>query len=104
MHLRWLRDQIAALPHDNHWQAVARAALRDDLFPLHAELTADILRAGSPAEQEPDAAARLDAWLDANRPEVDRCAEILGGIRTGGTFDLTTLPVALREACSRQSL
>jgi glutamate dehydrogenase len=28
---------------------------------------------------------------------VERCLTILGEIRTGGTFDLTTLPVALRE-------
>ena len=30
--LHWLRDQIAALPRTNRWQAMARAALRDDLF------------------------------------------------------------------------
>jgi glutamate dehydrogenase len=73
---------------------MARAALRDDLFSLHAELTADVLRDSG---DDADAAARLDAWIEANRPPVDRCLEILGEIRTGGTFDLTTLPVALRE-------
>jgi glutamate dehydrogenase len=94
LHLHWLRDRIAALPRANRWEAMARAALRDDLFALHAELTADVM--GGEAG-EADAAARLDAWMDANRAAVDRCLEILGEIRTGGTFDLTTLPVALRE-------
>jgi glutamate dehydrogenase len=64
------------------------------MFSLHAELTADVLRDSG---EDVDAAARLDEWIDANRASVDRCLEILGEIRTGGTFDLTTLPVALRE-------
>jgi glutamate dehydrogenase len=84
--LHWLRDQIALLPRNNRWQAMARAALRDDLFSLHAELTTALLRFGG-----------LDAWTAANRAAVDRALEILGEIRSGGTFDLTTLPVALRE-------
>jgi glutamate dehydrogenase len=94
LHLHWLRDQIATLPRSNRWEAMARAALRDDLFSLHAELTADVTREG-PAEGEPG--PRLDAWMAANTQPVARCLEILGDIRTAGTYDLTTLPVALRE-------
>ena len=95
LQLHWLRDRIATLPRDNRWQAMARAALRDDLFSLHAELTADVLRRG--AHDVADAEARLDGWIDANRTAVERCLGILGEIRTGGAYDLTTLPVALRE-------
>ncbi|WP_028062088.1 NAD-glutamate dehydrogenase [Solirubrobacter soli] len=86
LNLHWLRDQIAALPRNNRWQAMARAALRDDLFALHAELTADVLRSGG-----------IDAWLESNRLAAERAQEILAEIRSGGTFDLTTLPVAMRE-------
>jgi glutamate dehydrogenase len=96
LHMHWLRDRIARLPRENRWQAMARAALRDDLFSLHAELTADVLRAGAAGEPA-DSQARLDAWIDANRPLVERCVDILGDIRAGGSYDLTTLPVALRE-------
>jgi glutamate dehydrogenase len=84
--LHWLRDQVAMLPRTNRWQAMARAALRDDLFSLHAELTTDVLRYES-----------VEAWTEANRAAVQRAQEILGEIRSSGTFDLTTLPVALRE-------
>jgi glutamate dehydrogenase len=94
LHLHWLGDQIAALPRSNRWEAMARAALRDDLFSLHAELTADVLREGP---TDGSAASRLDAWMAANATPVGRCLEILGDIRTAGTYDLTTLPVALRE-------
>ena len=84
--LHWLRDRIVALPRSNRWQAMARAALRDDLFSLHAELTTDVLRQGG-----------ADAWYETNRPAAERAREILAEIRSGGAFDLTTLPVALRE-------
>jgi glutamate dehydrogenase len=86
LNLHWLRDQIVALPRNNRWQAMARAALRDDLFALHAELTTDVLRAGG-----------MDVWMRANRHAAERAQEILSEIRSGGTFDLTTLPVAMRE-------
>ena len=86
LHLHWLRDQIALLARDTRWATMARAALRDDLFSLHADLTREVLRYES-----------LDAWFEANRPSVERAQEILGEIRAGGSFDLTTLPVALRE-------
>jgi glutamate dehydrogenase len=86
LHLHWLRDQIALLARDTRWATMARAALRDDLFSLHADLTREVLRYAS-----------LQEWFDTNRPAVERAQEILGEIRAGGSFDLTTLPVALRE-------
>ncbi len=94
LHLHWLRDRIAALPRDDRWRAMARAALRDDLFSLHGELTADVLREG-PATG--DVAARLEAWLAGNADAVERCFGVLQDIRASETYDLTTLPVALRE-------
>jgi len=99
LYLHWLRDRIADLPRDDRWQAMARAALRDDLFSLHAQLTADAVRHGAAAAQAggADAQERLDAWMDAHRAGVDRCLAILGDIRAAGNYDLTTLPVALRE-------
>ena len=96
LHLHWLRDRIATLPRENRWQAMARAALRDDLFSLHAELTADVLR-GAAAASRPTPTRAWTRWIDANRPLVERCLGILSDIRAGGTYDLTTLPVALRE-------
>jgi glutamate dehydrogenase len=94
LHLHWLRDRIAELPREDRWQEMARAALRDDFFTLHGELTADVVQE-SPADGDP--AARLDAWMAGNAPALERCLGVLADIRTSGTYDLTTLPVALRE-------
>jgi glutamate dehydrogenase len=94
LHLHWLRDRIAELPREDRWQEMARAALRDDFFTLHGELTADVVQE-TPADG--DARARLDAWMAGNAPALERCLGVLADIRTGGSYDLTTLPVALRE-------
>jgi glutamate dehydrogenase len=94
LHLHWLRDRIAELPREDRWQEMARAALRDDFFTLHGELTADVV-GETPADG--DAGARLDAWMAGNAAALERCLGVLADIRNSGTYDLTTLPVALRE-------
>jgi glutamate dehydrogenase len=93
LQLHWLRDRIAALPRDDRWRALARAALRDDLYNLHRTLTAEVLRTGPPGE---DPGERATEWVAAN-PAAERCLETLADIRVGHTFNLTTLSVAVRE-------
>ena len=91
--LHWLRDRIVALPRDDRWRARARAALRDDLYAIHREITSEVLRsapAGGDSEQ------LVDAWIDSN-PASERALQTIGDIRSGQTYDLTTLPVAVRE-------
>jgi glutamate dehydrogenase len=91
--LHWLRDRIVALPRDDRWRARARAALRDDLYAIHRELTSEVLRT-APAGVAPEQA--VDAWIEAN-PASERALQTLGDIRSGQSYDLTTLPVAVRE-------
>ncbi len=94
LELNWLRDRIIELPRTNRWQALARAALRDDLYSLHRELTQEVIEARG-AETDPDAA--IDAWIERNAPPVRRCLAMLADIRASRAYDTTTLPVALRE-------
>ncbi|HSK99062.1 MAG TPA: NAD-glutamate dehydrogenase [Rubrobacteraceae bacterium] len=94
LRLHWLRGHIDRLPRDNRWRALARAALRDDLYRGQAELTAEILR------DTPDdlpAHERTDAWIEANKGPVERTLQVLSDINASGTFGLATLSVALRE-------
>ncbi|MGB3681820.1 MAG: NAD-glutamate dehydrogenase [Rubrobacteraceae bacterium] len=93
--LHWLRRHVEALPRDNRWRTLARAALRDDLHNLQADLTGEILRA-VPGEDVP-ANERIEEWISANRKPVERVAQVLRDINSSGTFDLSTLSVALRE-------
>src|SRR5262245_34383234 len=91
--LHWLRDRVVELPRDDRWRARARAALRDDLYAIHREITAEVLRSAD-ADAEPE--GLVDGWVDSN-PASERTLQTLGDIRSGQTYDLTTLPVAVRE-------
>jgi glutamate dehydrogenase len=93
LELHWLRDRIVALPRDDRWRALARAALRDDLYSLHRSLTAEVLRVSEPGETIGE---RVDRWVERN-PASERCMQTLAEIRVGHVFDTTTLPVAVRE-------
>jgi glutamate dehydrogenase len=86
LELHWLRDRIVALPRNDRWSARARAALRDDLYGLHRTLTAVVLRSGGD----------VDAWI-ADNSGSERYLATLADVRVGRTFDLTTLPVVVRE-------
>jgi glutamate dehydrogenase len=92
--LHWLGDRIAALPRDDRWQTLARAALREDLYAQHRQLTIEVLQGG------PDDAAveeRIEAWTARNGAPIERCEHALTDIKLGGLYNLTTLSVALRE-------
>ena len=93
LQLHWLRDRIVALPRDDRWGALARAALRDDLYSLHRALTAEVLR------QARRTATRSSAWRPGStaNPAVRALPATLADIRVGHVFDMTTLPVAVRE-------
>ncbi len=92
--LTWLRERILELPRANRWQALARAALRDDLYSLHRAITQEVLER---AEQDEDAEQAIAAWVQRNETAVERVRGILTDIRASRSYDMTTLPVALRE-------
>ena len=94
LQLHWLRDRIVALPRDDRWSALARAALRDDLHGIHRQLTAAVLQA---SQRGGDPLTTVKAWVAAN-PAGERFLQTIDDIRVGRVFDLTTLPVAIREA------
>jgi glutamate dehydrogenase len=87
-----LRDRITALPREDRWSTMARAALRDDLYAAHASLTSDVLcvsGAGSPEE-------RLAVWVSRNEAAVAMATQTLAEIWESERFTFTTLSVALR--------
>ncbi|HEX2729307.1 MAG TPA: NAD-glutamate dehydrogenase domain-containing protein, partial [Rubrobacteraceae bacterium] len=63
LRLHWLRGHVEGLPRDNRWRALARAALRDDLYGLQASLTAEILRSTPDDLPAPE---RIERWTSAN--------------------------------------
>jgi len=94
LRLHWLRRHIEALPRDNRWRTLARSALRDDIYNQQAALAAEIL---SDTPEDKPANERIEEWVEANKGPADRTLQVLADINSSGTFDLSTLSVALRE-------
>ena len=97
--LHWLRNQIAKLPADTHWQTLAQGALRDDLYSEQRELTTEVLKrdTGDRGTDDGDAETLIEAWLAANRSSVERTRAILSDLKEAETLDIAMLSVALRE-------
>jgi glutamate dehydrogenase len=92
-----LRDRITALPREDRWSTMARAALRDDLYAAHASLTGDVLAASGPeGGMTTTPETRLAAWASRNEAAVAMAAQTLGEIWESERFTFTTLSVALR--------
>jgi glutamate dehydrogenase len=81
----WLRARIGMLPAENHWQMLAKAALRDDLSGMLRALTAEAVRTD------------VSSWKSRNAVLYARFQQILADLRAAEPPDLAMLSVALRE-------
>jgi glutamate dehydrogenase len=96
--LHWLRDQIAKLPAETHWQTLAQGALRDDLYSEQRELTIEVLKRDSEdGTDDKDAETLIDTWMEENRSAVKRANAILSDLKEADTLDIAMISVALRE-------
>jgi glutamate dehydrogenase len=84
--------RVLALPRDDRWQTMARAALRDDVYAVHAQLTAQVLRSTDTAES---VTARIQQWEDGDSIVVSRAVATLEEI-CGDSADLARMSVGLR--------
>ncbi len=89
-----LRDQIGALPGDQHWQALAKGAMLDDLTGLQRTITGEVLNGFGDAAT-PD--ALVSAWQARNQRAIERTQQMLAEIKAGQAVDVSMLSVALRE-------
>ncbi len=88
-----LVQRILQLPRQDRWQTMARAALRDDLHAVHAQLTAQVIAQTSEADAAP---ARIAAWEAADEVVVSRTTTTLLEICADESADLAQMSVALR--------
>ena len=92
--LRWLAGQVANLPYQSHWQAMARAAMRDDLANLQRQLASGVLK-HSP--ELTDAAGLIQAWEKHHDKALTRMREVMADLKSARESDLAMLSVMLRE-------
>ena len=87
-----LSSGVDVLPRQVRWDAMARAALRDELLTAHTDLTAAVL---THADAEADAATAVQTWLDAHPGVAPRVAMIRQV--SDGTPDVARMNVGLSQ-------
>ena len=88
-----LLNRITALPRTDRWKALARAALRDDLYATVVDMTDDVLDV---AGDLPDAGARVAAWEEETAANLDRAKKMFHEVNSLERDDMSSLSVALR--------
>jgi glutamate dehydrogenase len=88
-----LMDRILELPRADRWQSMARASIREDLYAMHAALTADVLSVGNGSSTPEE---RFKMWEQKNASILGRARATLEEIQGSDTFDLANLSVAMR--------
>ncbi|WP_434993698.1 NAD-glutamate dehydrogenase [Arthrobacter sp. Ld5] len=90
-----LLERITKLPRTDRWQALARAALRDDLYSTAADITVAVMRASGDLRDR-DAGERLQAWQDQNADQLQRASSMFAEVNMLEQDDISSLSVALR--------
>ncbi|ANN19720.1 NAD-glutamate dehydrogenase [Amycolatopsis orientalis] len=85
---------ISGLERGNRWHALARLALRDDVYGSLRTITLDALR-HSDSGTDPD--EKIAHWEKTNASRLQRARVALDEISQFGKLDLATLSVAARQ-------
>ena len=91
--LSWIRSQVISHLTENHWEALSREALRDDLDWQQRQLTAGIIR----QSKSKDILACLHEWSENHALLIKRWQEMLTNLRASSTLNYTMFFVAIRE-------
>ena len=89
-----LLTAVAELPRDDRWHALARLAIRDDIYGSLRSLCMDVLAVGEPDE---DGVQKIAEWEHFNGSRVERARRTLAEIYQSGERDLAVLSVAARQ-------
>ncbi|PKW27141.1 NAD-glutamate dehydrogenase [Phycicoccus duodecadis] len=87
--------KVTRLPRDDRWDALARGALRDDLYAVLESLTRSVLDASEgTGSHDPEELYAL--WATANEDSIQRAKAALSGIVRLDAPNIAALSVALR--------
>lgn len=89
-----LLTAVSALPRDDRWHALARLAVRDDIYGSLRSLCLDVLAVGEPDE---DGMQKIAEWEHINGSRVQRARRTLTEIYESDERDLAALSVAARQ-------
>jgi glutamate dehydrogenase len=91
--LDWILEQIEKLAVEGRWQAIARGSLRENLFSLQRQLTAQLLSNGGKAAP----GDLVNNWIQQVSGQVTHLQKLIADLRNSGKMDFPTLSVSLQE-------
>lgn len=94
LELHWLLAQISSQPVLNHWQAMARAASREELDWQQRSLTQAILQEVATVD---DAEAIYEQWRQSHSREIQRWLSLMAEFRAAQNHEFAKFAVALRQ-------
>jgi glutamate dehydrogenase len=91
---------ITDLPRQSRWEALARAALRDDVYSAVADMTVSVMettagRAGADAGPS-DAVERIVEWERGHQEQLGRIKDTFAEVTRPGQVDIASISVALK--------
>ncbi len=89
-----LLTAVSGLSRDDRWHALARLAIRDDIYGSLRTLCLDVLSVGEPDESGEE---KIAEWEQTNSSRVERARRTLEEIYADDERDLATLSVAARQ-------
>ena len=89
-----LLSAVSSLPRDDRWHALARLAIRDDIYGSLRALCIDVLGAGEPGETGEE---KIAEWQHSKGSRISRARRTLTEIYQHDARDLATLSVAARQ-------
>ncbi|MFF2300743.1 NAD-glutamate dehydrogenase [Arthrobacter sp. NPDC058127] len=92
-----LLEHITLLPRETHWEALARAALRDDMYLVLADMTKAVVRhTPRSSEAAADPVERIMDWERGNIEQLARIQDTIKEAIKPGPVDIAALSVAVK--------
>ena len=92
--LAWIRTQIITHASENHWEALSREGLRDDLDWQQRQLTISIMCL---KDSKQNFLHCMDAWSEQHVALIERWKHVLTNLRSSSALNYTMFFVAIRE-------
>ncbi|AXJ09240.1 NAD-glutamate dehydrogenase [Arthrobacter sp. PM3] len=90
---------ITDLPRQSRWEALARAALRDDVYSAVADMTVSVMETtrGQGADAgTSDAVERIVEWERGHQEQLGRIKDTFAEVTKPGQVDIASISVALK--------
>ncbi len=93
--LAWLQELILSYREETNWDALAKAALRDDIDILHRDLVRNILN--DSVNDNKSGGVLYTAWQEKHQIVVDRWKETMLNLKSSNIAEFALFTVVCRE-------